>query len=341
MSDQENIDNVYYNVIITSENSVDKDSNGFALANFRENRTQAIIEHPEDWELAIERFKIPTFSIPIFVWRENQFEVRMSYNGTTINKFLQFNPDALSQRLYGKVVYNYQQLITSINEALSEAFTDLKAIEAGAPPTEAPFVTYDGRTQLCTLYGEQLYNNAVGAPDTIAVDFNEQLFFLFPSWAAYSKFGVTPDSIYYELVIKSNRTNETTYNGKPYYYMLQEYSTLALWSDLQQIIFETSTIPVVPENNSGQTNITNQIVTDFEPLSQTAVRDALSYYPQGPLRYYSLKSTKPIRSIDISVKWKTKSGEVLPVYVFPDQIPISLKLQFKRKVKYEDDIADY
>jgi hypothetical protein len=340
MADQDNIENIYYNVVISSENSVDKTSEGYPLANFKENRVQPIIEYPENFELAIERFKIPTFSIPIMIWRENYYEVRMSYNGTTINKYLEFNPDPLSQRLYGKVVYNYQQFIDSINEALADAFTDLKAIEGAAPPTEAPFVTYDGTTQLCTLYGEQLYNNAIGAPDTIAVDFNESLFFLFPSLAAYSKFGPTPDSIYYELVIKSNRTNETTYNGKPYYTMLQEYSTLALWSDLQQIIFETSTIPVVPENNSGQTNITNQIVTDFEPLSGTAVRDSLIFFPQGPLRWYSLKSKKPIRSIDIQVKWKDKLGVVRPVYVFSDQVPISIKIQFKKKVKYEDD-ADY
>ena len=324
--------NIYYNVLINYLNSSEKSALGFPIASFKETRVDAILKNPSEYELAIERFKVPTFSIPILFFKSNYYYVRMSYNGDTITQPLVYVPNG-GEPLYGNVIYNYQDFIDILNNALSSCFTILKGVQPGAPPTERPFVVYDATTQLCSFYAEQLYD--INGPPTIKVEMSNSLYHLFPSWQTISQ----ADFEWYQIVIKNNKNNSTVYNAKNYYIMTQEYSTLALWNDLQSVIFYTDSIPINQELEPSQANKTRRIVTDFEPLDDVNIRDSLQFFPQGPLRFYDLKSDYPLNTIDIKVRFQTKDGQIYPCYVFPDN-QISLKILFRKKQVFNDE-GDY
>ena len=115
----------------------------------------------------------------------------------------------------------------------------------------------------------------------------------------------------------------------------QEFSTLFLWTDLFNILFETSSIPVSTENLSSQTNKTRRIMTDFEPLQDISNRSAIQYYPQGPIRYYDLESNQPLRRIDLNILLSNKEGEIFPLRLNSTD-ELSVKLEFRRKVNYND-----
>mgnify|MGYP003655580310 CR=1 FL=1 len=64
-----------------------------------------------------------------------------------------------------------------INTTLSNLFNDLKAANPTLPITEAPFITYDANTKLCTFNCEQAYQS-----QNVDILFNPILFSYFPAW---------------------------------------------------------------------------------------------------------------------------------------------------------------
>lgn len=333
-TEPDNETNVYYNVRIDENNSNQKGSNGVPIASFKENRVEPILEDPSEYVLAIERFKVPAFDIPILLWEDNKYDVTLKFGATSITKILQFIPNSNVPDLYGDSIWNYQELLDSLNQALEDAYTDLKLAEPLAPPTEAPFVTYEASSQLFIFNAEQLYD--VNGPPTIEVEFNADLAGLF-SFRFFNQ--VQPYPSQFKIIIKNNYNNSTTINGKPYYSTYQQFITLSLWNSLASIVFETDTIPVSQELQPGQTNITRRIVTDFEPLESPNNREAFQFYPQGPLRYYDLESKYPLTSIDIRVSWLDRTGKSYPIYISSDNI-VTVKILFRKRAEIIREINE-
>lgn len=316
-------DNVYYNVRM----NVNTDPNQRAI--FNETRVEPILKNPSHYEMAVERFKIPAVAIPIMLWKPDYYIVSFTYAGDEYEVPLIFIPNSgspLADR-YGDTVWSYQAFIDMLNIALETAFTDLKAAHAGAPPTEAPFMTYDADTQLCSFNCEQLYASNT---TTINIRFNAALFGLFPSFQSY---GTTePGDIYWNrLIIADYHNNTATVGGKAYFVNVQEYSTLALWNDISSIVFLTNAIPVSAELQSGQQNISRRIITDFELSDEINNKTSIQYYPQGPLRFYDMISDENMRTIDVQVMWEDKTGKLYPIYLFLNQV-LTIKLLFRRKL---------
>ena len=316
-------DHIYYNITIkqTPEN--------LGIAKFSENRVQPIIENPEEYELAVVRFNIPGTQIPIFIWRSG-FKVTISYQTFDFTTELNWTPNSPggTYDFYGEAVWTYQDFIDSINTGLLASFNDFVA---GTPafsgkPTSAPFLGFDGKTELCSIYAPVEYDSSIADP--IEIYFNSDLFDLFPSFQNFQ----TADPIKAkQLLIKSNNgLTSQTINGNPYYVMEQEFVSIFLWSDLFSIIFETNSIPVSTENLASQTNKTRRIITDFEPAQDINNRSSIQFFPRGPLRYYDLESSTPLRRIDLNILWTTKTGEVFPLRMNSTD-ELSIKLEFKRK----------
>ncbi len=324
-------DYVYYNIRISN----DTGGNFSIPAVYSENRTDVILDNPNDYEVAVERFRIPGIDIPIMYWKDNKWSITLSYDGLDVTEFLQYIPTSFP--VFGsRDIWNYQEFLDSTNQALQTAYTALKTAKPGAPPTEAPFFTYDAPSQLITLNAEQTYDTTSGTP-TIEFYMNQPLFVLFSAFENFNVQSLGDPQKSHRMTIKNNYNNTTTIGGKPYYSTKQSYSTLFLFNDLVSIVFETDTIPVNPEKQPAQTNVTQRIITDFEPLSSINDRTAFQYYPQGPLRYYDLKSDYPMKSIDIKVYWKDKDNVQHPVYV-PADDTLSVKLLFRKKsIPYEQE----
>ena len=330
-------DSIYYNIRIANDDPIQRKE-----ANFSVTRVQPILYKPSDYVLSVERFRIPTTNIPLMVWdndKVGRYQVIMRYAGSEVIKPLVYIPNTSNpaRDLYGPSIWSYQDFLDMLNTALSEAFTEIKGLHGGAPPTEAPFMTYDASTQLYTFNAEQLYDSSL---TTIEVLFNSPLYTIFNGFRAFN------DTPYERIIIKDTFNNKTTINGKPYYSIVSEFSTVGAMADLISIQFLTNSIPVTVELQSSQSNITQQVITDFE-VNATEIADLtpIYFFLQGPRRLYDLNSDYPLKTIDLNVRWTSKfknddgSQKTYPIYVHYVDAPLTVKMRFKRKDMILEDMS--
>jgi len=317
----DNAQNVYYNF------NVRKGVNDiYTYIATSDTRTHAIIDNPCDYEIAVARFSLPTNALPVFVWKgDTYFEIAYTFGATTIKKYLIFTPNTTGNDLYGNTIWTYQHFIDIINNALRDGFTDLKTAEPLCPATEPAFLSYTATTQLLVWNVEQAYGT------TTKVYFNQNLFFLVPSFQA---FGTTLGGVkFWEVISKNNGNNSTVIDGTNYYSTKQEYPTVFLWKDFKTMIFETDNIPVDSEYTMAQENDYRHVLTDFEASQgELQEKQIVQYYPRADFRWYDLISCKQLRTMDLKVYWADKTGKPYLFYLDVDDI-FTMKLYLRKKIK--------
>ena len=333
--------NIYYNIRIVNDSK-----SLFKTATYSVTRTAPIVDKPDDYELAVVRFSVPASNIPIMVWGDtpydvktnpsskvDKFSVSMTFDGATVTKFLQFYPNTTGNDFYGNTVWNYTEFVQSINGALADAFIDMKIAKPAAPPTTAPFMIYNSSNRLCSLLAPQTY--LIGLPyeapipATVQVYFNTALYTYFPSIMSFEQEELDPLS--HQILFQNQGDNLRVIGAVTYIEIVQEYSTLALWSDFTTIVFETDTIPVEPEYQPSQNDTTRRLITDFEPLEDINNREKFQYFGSGWKRYYDLRSSYPMREIDIKAYWEDRDGKLYPIYLGADEA-LTMKILFRKKL---------
>jgi hypothetical protein len=315
----------YFNIAIT------KDIENQGVAIYNENRVTSILDKSDDYEVSLIRFSIPSYNIPIFLWRED-FSVSLTYNSvifTTPVIFVSNGNDILKN---DKAVYDYQDFIDMINVAIETAFNNFVAspiyvtIPIEARPTEAPILVYESSNGIISIYSQPQYSITKSLP--IKLYFNTTLFTYFP---AFQNYGDERDPVLaHYFKIKDNGNNLEIVNGAPYIRLSQEYKDLFLWNDFQGIIFETDNIPVDSEMLGTQKNITRKVLIDFEPISEINDQSIIQFSPQASLKLYDLISSVELRKIDLRIFWSAKSGKTFPLLIDDDGI-LTIKILFKKK----------
>jgi hypothetical protein len=325
LQDDEN--HIYYNIDIRK--GIEHSGQPFQ-ASFNETRVEPILKKPSDYVLSVVRFSIPSQSIPIFIWKPNEFQITISYLNFDFTTTLQYIPNSPggSYDYFGPSIWNYQDFIDIINAALLSSFNNFVA---GTPafalkPTTAPYMIYNSETQLCSLIAEEKYDTTYTNP--VYIYFNTNLFSYFPALQNFDDEANTIKSHY--IKVKYNFNNVLVIGGINYYEIREEYSTLVLWNDLQKILLETDSIPVNNELLGSQTNKLRKVITDFEPLSSINDRSVIQYFPQGPLRFYDLITDYPLTQMNLNIRWETKDGRSYPLYLNKYD-NLTVKLYFKRK----------
>jgi hypothetical protein len=324
-------DSEYYNIRIT-------DVGGTRVASFNEERVTPILANPSQYELAVVRFSVPAQKLPIMFFRTGEekdgydadefYSVTMSYDGVDVTKQLVHVSTESPNDLYGKpTVWSYNDFLASLNNAFNSAFADLKAAKPLAPPTAPPLMHFNHVTKLFSLYAPEEYLTT--GPPTIEIFFNRELSRLFDTFQNVY-YGDNPEAKRWHYVVYDLVLNHLEINGNNYLAMTQDDSTLYLWNEIQSLQFSTNSIPVNPEFLSAQKNVTRRVITDFEPESTAPSREVIQYYPQGPLRFYDLKSSYPLKGIDLRVEWTDRKGVNRPVYV-SDEDPLTVKLLFRKR----------
>lgn len=310
------VDNVYVNVDIYNQNSEIID------AVFEVTRAGNYLDNPSDYELAIVRFSVPTVNIPIMVLDSSKaYKVSVNVNGTIETRDVTWisNTNSPSSQFY---IRNYQEFIDSLNQALSLLHTAAQALP-GYTGTQAPYFRLDEGG-----FVNFVIQTLLGDDSDIKWYVNNDLQAIIPTISYIEN--INGGNQRFQIVTKNNKNNTETINSVACYVMKSESSPLFLWNDFQNLVFSSNSIPIVPELLGTSVQNTRRVLTDFNPPSQEFDRSPLQYFPQGPLRWYSLKSTQPLNTIDLSVSWIDKAGRLFPVKLarFDN---LSVKILFKRK----------
>lgn len=124
----------------------------------------------------------------------------------------------------------------------------------------------------------------------------------------------------------------------------QEFSTIVNWTPIESIVFVSNTLPIVSnqlasplifnENQiiSGDGNNARfaQIITDIVS-NQQSYKPNLLYNPTAEYRMISLTGNRPLTNVDISVFWRNKLGNLIPINLLSGG-SCSLKFLFRKRI---------
>ncbi len=230
-------------------------------------------------------------------------------------------------------IYNYQYWLLLVNNTFTSCYNALNAqvVAAGLilPSTHAPTMSWDTQTNLAILNADQAgYNDTVS--NYIKIYFNASLFNLFSSFP----FIIENTGA---VLGKNSRLIMSGFGGAnvvpfppvaPTYTALQivqEYTTIALWTPITSIVFTSNTLPIVANQVSapalyynGQKYISGgnnaniaQVITDFV-ANDGIYKPNIVYLPSAQYRLVSLVGNTPLYNLDIEVFYKNRTGELIP-----------------------------
>jgi hypothetical protein len=309
---------IYYNIDIKNE------TKNRIIPSFNVTRVNEILDCQENYDMAVVRMSIPLNNIPLFIFRENYFNVSLKINNSSYTETLVWIPNNV---IYNEQnVYNIQQLLNMINNAWETAFTLLKS-ENTITSTTAPFLTYSGLSNLITLNVPSSY-----LADNIDIFTNTNLHRRLHNFYDFYNESYLEGNLNYKFIVQDLYDNNTSFNGINYLYFTQLFSSIASLSDLRSIQLITNTIPVNNELIASQSNKLVSFISDFEPIeTNTYSSNGLyQFFPKGEIQYIDLLSKDNLKQINLNIKWTNNENEVIPYYLGINE-NISVKLLFKKK----------
>lgn len=121
----------------------------------------------------------------------------------------------------------------------------------------------------------------------------------------------------------------------------QEISTIDTWTPINAIVFTTSSIPIIVNQFTASSSIGSNpptssldnafdfIITDLQ-TNQQGYRPNVLYVPELD-RKIDLTGNQPLKTIDINVFWRTKTGTLVP-FTLASGAMSSIKLLFEKKI---------
>lgn len=236
-----NSDFGYYNIILN--NFTD---NSYQLAEFTDNRNQPILNNMNDWQVSVNRFKIPSVSIPLLIFADNRldptdplydspYKLALSIGAndanltnTEIVKYVPSTPQAgfpFNTYPYNRFVYYYKQFLDMVNTALSNLWYASAAnppydtlIDITQPP---PYFVLDNTTPYIKVVLPADGNGSPNPPSPfypanpngINILMSSKLFYFFTGFPAffYGAAGLAGNNeINYKLLFTMSQLNVQT-----------------------------------------------------------------------------------------------------------------------------------
>lgn len=216
----------------------------------------------------------------------------------------------------------------------------------GTTPTAGDVTNITATGQLKVWFNTALFNlfssfQAIKIPfsfDTQATD--EGKHFRYQWWNIYNSREQTVDTF-----IPPNLLNRTPVIEQ-YLAINQSYSVVPLWNPVKSIVFTTALLPILPEmvsapqsigsttsfSNNGNNADVQNILTDFEVelVSGEETRPVVYYVPTAEYRMVDLQSNQPLNAIQLSVNWRNKFGQLVPLNLGTDG-NAQIKIMFRRR----------
>jgi hypothetical protein len=346
---------IYYNAILYNSGKAP------ILTEVTDQRNQAIVDVPHEYEASIIRFLVSGSFIPIFIpdFQEPPAPIPTTtiYSVTLTNKvtnainqtFVVYTPSrSLNVPPYLPGYWAYQDFLDDVNTALATSFA---AVQAGSACTIAPRFYFNELNELIVGFAEDTYLTT--NPSGISVSMNASLFNFFVSFPSDYFGDDQPNGVDYTFSINPNTAGLVP--PPPRYdfpisiatlpqslvRFTQEFNTLYNWNSVRSIVFTSGRIPVnneyipnsVTSSQDGSVSTINApILTDFEPevgQSTGSNQGYLQYVPQI-YRIFNLLSNLPLKVIDLHVYWSTKNGKLYPLYL-AQGATMSVKIMFRKR----------
>lgn len=380
---------VYYNCLI---NNVDSNSDVHHEPHlvFNEDRGAPLITNCEDYDLSIENFKVDLKTLPTFVptirysdddteeatRNDTIYEITLEWQGFAAKANVTFTPqdktngttppffkDGFANYRTGYYnLYNYEYFFVMVNEAIKQAFINLKAVlvdynQTKDLGTDLPYFIFDKDTGLIYLNApEATFND--DTDDVVNVYLNKPLYRLFNSlpftrqtdtFMSSNPREITQSGFKIEMSnfgdanksdISAPQIDGTVNSTKvSYLSVYQDYSTLDTWSPVESIVITSNTIPVRSSNTSanhsyengnetvsGSSNIVELEISDFKSGNPVP---GIIYTPSYP-RWINMRNQTELTNINLELYYRSKlDGSLMPVTICSTG-SFSCKLCFRR-----------
>jgi hypothetical protein len=298
-----------------------------------------------EWENPVAPFQTFVQQTFLIYAPQNQQAVIPAPPSQTVNK-LQNNATGYYD------IFNYQYWILLVNQTLQQCYNDLntQVVSAGLalPSAYAPIMNWDTQQSVAILNADIAgYNDQTS--NFIKIYFNPSMFNLFSSF---------PFIIESSDVVANGKNSRIIMSGfggantvpypavAPLYTALQivqEYSTLSLWTPITSIVFTSNTLPIVANQvsapllfNNGKRFTTGgnnaniaQVITDFI-VDGGVYKPSISYVPSAQYRLVNLVGNTPLYNIDVEVFYRNRVGELIP-FKLGSGGTATVKILFTRK----------
>lgn len=315
--------NTYINIDITNNN------NNYQTINFNcEIDTNIFSDPNEKYMVAVSRFLLPISMVPILVFKDDYYYVTLSNKLGPTQNFTETLLYSGNNIFNGeKYIYSYQEFLYSLNNALSQAFNNLKVAFPLYASTVPPRITYDAKTKLFSLTVEPSYFSEID------IFFNIPLYELFQNFEYQMiTFNIVPDKKNVQFVLRNNYNNFVS----PNYVFVQELPSLDKWNSAKKIALYSDTLnidneflqqtSISPEAQNERIDNSEQIITDYV-LDFNSDINYVSYIPYF-YRWHNILNTM-INSINIKCYWIDKQNKKRELYICNGEYA-SIKLIFRK-----------
>lgn len=343
-------DNLYYNVTVAN-NTDDQ----FLRASFKDDRIIAILKKPDDYYASIIRFKIPITSIPLMIFRDNFYHIRLSFGGVNYDSYVTYISRGPGVLTIANTIFTLQHFLDCVNQTFNTLYLAVVAANPANPAVPAgypPIIIFNSTTQLFTLRCLTAFANAnmyaspppaydPPNPAVLNIYFNYNLADLFYLQSYdVSILPPAPQSLTSSLlIVKDNGNNLITIGVNNYYDMTQESPTQNLFIGMQSITFISNSLGTKSEALPNLDGADDQlsIIADFEPFFQQSIDHGyIQFFQSGPYKYMDFDTNQEIRNIKIDAYWvnnyrlASSGSQLVPIYLTPGQ-SFTMKIMFKKK----------
>jgi len=245
------------------------------------------------------------------------------------------SPQNFETNYYDCNTFSY--FIDLVNNTFQTAFNNLnQKLNNILDINLCPIMIWDDNLNKADIFVNfDLYNS--DQETKIVIYFNNSMYALFNSFNMLSYNSLIGKN--YSLIVKDYL--KTVDNNIDKIKISQSFSTIDTWTNINSIVFTSSTLPVVSSllstphiiyNNeiSNANNASNfdNIVTDLI-TNQQNFKPQVLYNPTAEFRQLKLFGTNPLYDINIRVMLKLKTGQLIP-FVLPVLGSFSMKILFTK-----------
>lgn len=273
-----------------------------------EKREPRVLDDPEDYKVAVDRFSIHKAWLPIYE----------DAHTLTVKVIKQSDSSYYEEELDFSAVVDSNNLLWSVDHFISVFNNAIDtACQNHGLAANACVLSIDRGTWKATLDFSTVANFAAN----YYVELDEPLFSIFPTFL-YSDVGFS--TTYFRM----NLTD-----ASPYTSVTEEEIEL---SPVDKIYIKSNQMPVVyeltPGGDSNATKKSESIITDFEFSGANVGRSLqnISYTAtSGQYRYHSMETSSSFNTIDLQFYYKTYANNSQPLYFLPSG-SCNVKLLFEK-----------